>query len=264
MPDELENGVRLLAPERRARILGMLRGGTTLLISDVARELGVSTVTVRGDFDYLEGEGYLHRIHGGAVPVEDYAASLVASRKKAHLKEKRAIGAAAAELVGDGETILVGGGTTTLELVRALADRANVTVVTNDCRIIEFGTRECPALTMAATGGILSRERVCFYGQMLEASIADMLFDKVFIGADCFNPAFGFLTELEEASRVKGAFLAHAQTKVILMDSSKVGEGRSYTRFAKPNDVDMVFVDVDPGGAIAAATSARVVECCRP
>ena len=254
---------RMLAPERRAHILGMLRGGTTLLISDVARELGVSTVTARGDFDYLESEGYLHRIHGGAVPVEDYAASLVASRKKAHLREKRAIGVAAAKLVGDGETILVGGGTTTLELVRALGDRANATVVTNDCRIIEFGTRECPALTMASTGGVLSRERVCFYGQMLEASIVDMLFDKVFIGADCFNPEFGFLTELEESSRVKGVFLAHARTKVILMDSSKVGEGRSYTRFAKPNDVDMVFVDVDPGGAVAASTSARVVECCR-
>ncbi len=257
------NATHMLAPERRARILGMLRGGTTLLISDVARELGVSTVTVRGDFDYLEKEGYLHRIHGGAVPVEDYAASLVASRKKAHLKEKRAIAQAAAKLVGDGETILVGGGTTTLELVRALADRANVTVVTNDCRIIEFGTRECPALTMAGTGGILSHDRACFYGQILEASIADMLFDKVFIGADCFNPQFGFLTSLEEASQVKRAFLAHGQTKVILMDASKVGEGRSYTRFAKPNDVDLVFVDVDPGGAIASSTSARIVECLR-
>lgn len=259
-----DTAARMLAPERRVRILEMLRDKSPVLIADVARELGVSTVTVRGDFDYLEGEGLLHRVHGGAIPVTDYAATLVASRKKAHLKEKRAIGQAAAKLVDDGDTVLVGGGSTTLELVRALSDRVGVTVVTNDCRIIELGTRECPALTIAGTGGTLSRERACFYGHMLETSLSDLLFDKVFIGADCFNPRFGFLTDLEAASEVKAVFLSHAQTKVVLMDSSKLGEGRSYTRFAKPDDVDMVFVDVDPGGAIAAATSARVIECCRP
>ncbi len=254
---------RMLATERRARILQMLHKHSTVLISDAAREFGVSTVTVRGDFDALEREGLLKRVHGGAVLVTDYASSLVAARKKSHLKEKRAIAQAAAELVADGETILVGGGSTTYEFVRALAGHAGVLVVTNDCRIIELAARECPSLEVAGTGGRLSRDRACFYGPMLEASIADMLFDKVFIGADCFNPDFGFLTDLERASEVKGVFLSHARTKVVLMDATKLGEGRTCTRFARPGDVDLIYVDRDPGGVIAASTTARVVECLR-
>lgn len=255
------NASRMLAPERRNRILQMLHERSTVLISDASRELGVSTVTIRGDFDHLEKEGLLKRVHGGAILVTDYAASLVATQKKSHMREKRAIATAAAELVADGETILVGGGSTTLEFVRALGEHAGVTVVTNDCRIIELGTRECPSLTIAGTGGFLSRERACFYGRILEASLADMLFDKVFIGADCYNPSFGFLTDLEKASEVKGVFLSHARTKVVLLDASKLGEGSSCTRFAKPCDVDYIYVDRDPGGVIAASTTARVVEC---
>lgn len=84
----------------------------------------------------------------------------------------------------------------------------------------------------------------------------------MFIGADGYDPGFGFLTDLAAVSEAKKVFLAHARTKVILMDSSKICDGRSYTRFAKPGDVDMVFIDRDPGGAIAESTPARVVECC--
>lgn len=256
---------KMLAPERRRRIVEMLQSRSPILISEAARELGVSTVTVRGDFDALAAQGMLSRVHGGAVLISDYSFSSQKDRTKGHLREKRAIADRAAELVGDHETILVGSGSTTYELVRALAQRpeaSGITVVTNDWHILEQGRREFGSLGLVGTGGTLMREPGYFYGQLLASSLSDVVFDKVFIGANGYDPAFGFLTDLAAACEVKKTFLAHGRNKIVLMDSSKVGEGRSYTRFAKPNEVDMVFVDRDPGGTIASSTMGKVVECC--
>ena len=135
-------------------------------------------------------------------------------------------------------------------------------MVTNDWHVLEQGKLEFGHINLVGTGGMLMREQGFFYGHMLASSLSDILFDKVFIGANGYDPAFGFLTELAAACEVKKNFLAHARNKIVLMDASKVIEGRSYTRFAKPDEIDMVFVDRDPGGAIATSTAARVVECC--
>ena len=256
---------KMLAPERRRRIVEMLQSHSPILISEAARELGVSTVTVRGDFDALAAQGMLSRVHGGAVLISDYSFSSRKDRARGHVREKRAIADRAAELVGDHEAILVGSGSTTYELVRALAQRpeaSGITVVTNDWHVLEQGRREFGSLGLVGTGGTLMRELGYFYGQLLASSLSDIVFDKVFIGANGYDPAFGFLTDLAAACEVKKTFLAHGRNKIVLMDSSKVGEGRSYTRFAKPNEVDMVFVDRDPDGTIASSTTAKVVECC--
>lgn len=260
-----ERPAKMLAAERRRRIVEMLQSSSPILISDMARELGVSTVTVRGDFDALAARGLLRRVHGGAVLVSDYAFISTNERSRGHVREKRVIASEAAGLVSDHETILVGSGSTTFELVRALASRpesSDITVVTNDWAILDRGSKEFGNLRLAGTGGTLSREHGFFYGHLLASSLSDILFDKVFIGADGYDPGFGFLTDLAAVSEAKKVFLAHARTKVVLMDSSKICDGRSYTRFAKPGDVDMVFIDRDPGGAIAESTPARVVECC--
>lgn len=260
-----EQSAKLLAAERRRRIVEMLQRSSPILISDVARELGVSTVTVRNDFDALASRGLLRRVHGGAVLVSEFAFSSPVERTKGHLREKRAIADEASRLVADHETVLIGSGSTTYELVRALAARpaeADITVVTNDWHVLEQGRLEFEHVNLVGTGGTLMREQGFFYGHMLASSLSDILFDKVFIGANGYDPAFGFLTDLAAACEVKKSFLAHARNKIVLMDASKVTEGRSYTRFARPDEIDMVFVDRDPDGAIAASTAARVVECC--
>ena len=139
---------------------------------------------------------------------------------------------------------------------------ADITVVTNDWHVLEQGRLEFVHVNLVGTGGTLMREQGFFYGHMLASSLSDIRFDKVFIGANGYDPTFGFLTDLAAACEVKKSFLAHARNKIVLMDASKVTEGRSYTRFARPDEIDMVFVDRDPDGAIAASTTARVVECC--
>ena len=181
---------KMLAPERRRRIVEMLQSRSPILISDAARELGVSTVTVRGDFDALAAQGMLSRVHGGAVLISDYSFSNRKDHTRGHVREKRAIADRAAELVGDHETILVGSGSTTYELVRALAQRpedSGITVVTNDWHVLEQGRREFESVGLVGTGGTLMRQPGYFYGQLLASSLSDIVFDKVFIGANGYG-----------------------------------------------------------------------------
>lgn len=248
-----ENQGRMLAVERRQRIIEMLENHSSVLIADICRECGVSAVTARADLDYLEGEGRLKRTHGGAVPISEYVIPRVSERVRKNARAKQAIARCAAERVSDGEMILVGSGSTTLEFVKALRGKHDLTIVTNSCHIIEYAEQYLPDVTIMSTGGVLARKYRHYYGPLVGASLADVYLDQVFLGADGFEPSFGFLAEYEQTTYAKVEFLKHARTKVILMDSSKVGAGRSFLRFAKPEDVDVVIMEKDPGGMVREA-----------
>lgn len=247
------NQGRMLAVERRQRIIDMLENHSSVLIADICRECGVSAVTARADLDYLEGEGRLKRTHGGAVPVSEYVIPRVSERVRKNARAKQAIARRAAECVSDGEMILVGSGSTTLEFVKALRGKHDLTIVTNSCHIIEYAEQYLPDVTIMSTGGILARKYRHYYGPLVGASLADIYLDQVFLGADGFEPSFGFLAEYEQTAYAKVEFLKHARTKIVLMDSSKVGAGRSFLRFAKPDDVDLVIMEKDPEGMVLEA-----------
>ena len=244
---------RMLAAERRQHIMEMLGNRSSVLIADICRECGVSAVTARADLDFLEGEGRLKRTHGGAVPVSEYVIPRVSERVRKNARAKQAIARRAAERVSDGEMILVGSGSTTLEFVKALRGKRDVTIVTNSCHIIEYAEQHLPDVTIMSTGGILARKYRHYYGPLVGASLTDIYLDQVFLGADGFEPSFGFLAEFEQTAYAKVEFLRHARTKIILMDSSKVGAGRSFLRFAKPEGVDVVVMEQDPEGMVAAS-----------
>ena len=246
---------RMLAVERRQHIIEMIESRPSVLISDICRECGVSAVTARADLDYLEGEGRLKRTHGGAVRVSEYVIPRVSERVRKNARAKQAIARCAAARVRDGEMILVGSGSTTLEFVKALRAKSGITIVTNSCHIIEYVEQHLPEATIMCTGGVLAREYRHYCGPLVAASLADIYLDQVFLGVDGFEPSFGFLTEYEQTAYTKVEFLRHARTKIVLMDQSKVGAGRSFLRFAKPDDVDVVIMDRDPGGLVREACS---------
>lgn len=245
---------RVLAVERQRRIMEMLSLKTALRISEVCHELGVSAVTVRSDFDALERLGKLKRTRGGAVPISELVVSHVPERMKKNAHAKRAIAQAAAKLVHDGETILVGSGSTTLEFVHALGEKRDITIISNACQVIEYAEQHLPDTTIVSTGGELGRNYRHYFGPMVAASLANVFVDKVFLGADGFEPSFGFLAEYERTASTKVEFMKHARTKIILIDSSKVGSSRSFVRFARPGDVDMIIMERDPHGVVARAT----------
>src|ERR1700750_2810493 len=117
----------VLAAQRRQQVLRAVRGGTTQ-VTELAAAFGVSEMTVRRDLRDLESEGKLVRVHGGAVSVTTQPSFAEIGVERPAVKE--AIGAAAAALVDDGQTIVLDIGTTTLALARHLRGRT-LTVITS-------------------------------------------------------------------------------------------------------------------------------------
>jgi DeoR family transcriptional regulator of aga operon len=244
---------RMIAAERHQHILDTLAERSAVSVQEICESCGVSAVTARADLSYLEEEGKLKRTHGGAVPVSSFVIPRVPQRIRKNAAAKHAIGLYAATMVRDGDTILVGSGSTTLEFLHCLQDLREITVITDDYYGLEYVEQHLLNATPVCTGGTLGRQYRHFYGPMLADSLANVYIDKVFLGADAFEPDFGFLAEFEQTASAKAEFLRHARTRVMLMDSSKVGASRSFVRFAGPADMDVVVMDRDPSGIVGDA-----------
>lgn len=249
------HGLHMLARERHQHILDSLRDHGAVSVAEICSFCGVSAVTVRSDLSHLEDEGLLKRTRGGAVPAHKYVVPVVSKRLHKNPQSKHAIAAAGARLVRDGEMILVGSGSTTLAFVKELRGKEDLTIVTNSCHIIDYASCHMPNTTIISTGGQLERAWGHYTGSILAASLSDVYVDHVFLGADGFEPSFGFLAEYEATARAKVEFMKHARSTIMLVDSSKIGANRLFLRFAKPNDVDCVIMDRDPEGIVSTACS---------
>lgn len=128
----------MLAESRRRTLLELIarRGFATL--TELVDAVGVSESTVRRDLEALDLEGTVKRTHGGAVlSGETRSMPAFDERTTTRAAEKRAIGRAASALVEDGDAVLLDGGTTTLEVARALVGRP-IQVVTNSLPIAQL------------------------------------------------------------------------------------------------------------------------------
>lgn len=128
----------MLPEPRRRRLMELISRQGYATLDELVRVLGVSESTIRRDLEVLDLAGSVKRTHGGAV----YAGELRSmpafdERTGTAVAEKRAIGQAAADRLQDGDTVLLDGGTTTLEVARALVGR-QVQVVTNSLPIAQL------------------------------------------------------------------------------------------------------------------------------
>ena len=123
----------MLVEDRRNQVLELVKGKGFITLTDLARELGVSESTAQQHFDHWQGRGLLKRIHGGTMSDDD-GQGLPAWNAPTRGWPKRMVAQAAAARIRDGDTILLDGGTTTLEVARLLVGRS-LQIVTNSLPI---------------------------------------------------------------------------------------------------------------------------------
>ena len=148
-------------PSRTNRILEILTERTRVEVSALAEELGVSQVTMRKDLTELERRHLVRREHGYAVL---RSTDNVEGRLAYHYEEKRAIARRAAELVRDGDTVMVESGSCCALLVAQLAaERREVTVITNSA-FIASSVRDDPTVRVVLIGGIYQKDSQVMVG----------------------------------------------------------------------------------------------------
>lgn len=229
-------------------ILEELADGGSVGVADIAAKLGVSTASIRRDLRLLEEQRLLSRTHGGAVANATAYELPLRYKSGRHKDEKRRIALAAATRV-DGTVATVGltGGTTTTEVARALAERADLAVVTNALNIAtELALR--PNLKLIVTGGTARAESYELVGPLAESTLEDLNLDIAFVGVDGITVDGGLTTYHEVEAQTNRALIARAQRVVVVADGSKVGR-RALARIC---EVGAVHELITTGGAEAA------------
>jgi DeoR family transcriptional regulator of aga operon len=221
--------------ERLTAILDRVAETGSVDVHDLAGALGVSGATVRRDLQSLSASKLLVRTHGGAV-----AKPLDGITGNARAAEKRRIGAAAAKLVDRGAVVGLTGGSTALEVARALGDRTDLTFVTNAINIAsELVGR--PGLRLVVVGGIV-RQSYELVGPAAEAMLANYHLDIAFIGVDGLTLHEGCTTHDEMEAQTDRAFLRRARRSVVVADSSKIGKV-TFARISPVSDVHDIVTD---------------------
>jgi DeoR/GlpR family transcriptional regulator of sugar metabolism len=229
----------MLPAQRRQEILQAVRSGTAH-VGELAVAFGVSEMTVRRDLRDLERDGKLTRVHGGAVRVarEPSFAEVVVER----LDLKDRIGAAAAGLIEDGQTIMLDIGTTTLQFARHLRGR-RLTVITSNLAAYEELLPET-SIELVLLGGTVRRNYRSLVGVLAEDALRQLRADVAFLGASGVEEDLSIVDTTMVEVPIKRAMLASAARSVLLVDSAKFGM-RGVVRVCGPEDLDVVVTDAE-------------------
>jgi DeoR family transcriptional regulator of aga operon len=232
----------VLNEERRRAILEIVNHEGRVLVQDLAPRFTTSQVTIRKDLEILHGQGLVYRTHGGALPVRAGALldPSLREKEKLHRKEKQKIGAAAARLVKEGQSVVLDSGTTTTMIARTLREFQRLTVITNAVNIAAdlAGTK----IEVILTGGILRENSFSLVGPLAEDTLRHLSADILFLGVDGFDVLFGLTTPNMLEAKVNRVMVEIARRTVVVCDSSKFGR-RSLSLIAPPSAVHETITD---------------------
>jgi DeoR/GlpR family transcriptional regulator of sugar metabolism len=215
----------MLARQRQTLILARVREDGGVRVADLARELGVSDMTVRRDLEILDNRGLIEKVHGGATAVPGSALFEPGFAAKSSLQEteKEAIADAAFGLVVPGTAIGISAGTTTYALSRRLVDVAGLTVVTNSVPVADVLHRAGRIdQTIILTGGVRTPSDA-LVGPFAVAALRTIHLDQVFLGVHGMDPRSGFTTPNVLEADTDRALAAAGRRLIVVADSSKWG-----------------------------------------
>ncbi len=221
----MQNGSDSILPaERRKRMVEYIQQKRSGRIEELAAILEVSEATVRRDLDILAEEGLVSRTHGGAVLPESSTAfeRLYPDKRLLYAEKKKLIGAEAALLVSDGETLILDSGSTTFEIAQNLTGHKNLTIITYDLYIAGIGYD--PSTTVIVTGGMRREGFNILYGPIAEDVLRQIRVDKAFLGADAVDFVHGIANATYLEVPIKRLIIAAARRVILAADASKFGK----------------------------------------
>lgn len=228
--------------ERQSIIQELLIQHNSILVTDLATHLNVSSVTIRKDLTDLEREKKLYRNHGKAILIDPYIDNRnVSEKEKLYVEEKRLIGMKAASLITPKDSILIASGTTMHALARSIVPVDELTVITASMEVSNILASE-KNIYIIQLGGILRHSSLSVVGKYAENILADFSCSKLFIGVDGIDLDFGITTTNMMEASLNRVMMQTAQKTIVLADSSKFGR-RGFSKIADMEDVDHIITD---------------------
>jgi len=241
-------GTRHTIPaQRRQEILRAIRGGATH-VAQLAQSFGVSEMTVRRDLDELARDGHIERVRGGAVTVNSeppFDETLIE-----RFDDKNAIGAAAAALVQDGQTVMIDIGTTTLQAARHLHGRT-LTVVTSSLAVYEELVPD-ESIELILPGGTVRRNYHSLVGILAETALRQLKADVLFLGTSAVDARFDIWDTTMVEVPIKRAMIEASAEVVLLADAEKFSMA-GLVRVCEAGVIDRLVTNAPPPADAAAA-----------
>lgn len=228
--------------DRHAMILDLLMLHNSLLVTELAESLNVSSVTIRKDLTELEKSKKLYRNHGKAILIDPYIDNRnVSEKEKLYVEEKRMIGMEAASLIKPKDSILIASGTSVHALARNIHAKEKLTVITASIEVSNILSND-KDIDVIQLGGLMRHSSLSVVGKYAEQALNDFSCSKLYMGVDGIDLDFGITTtDMMEAS-LNRVMMATAQKTIVLADSSKFGR-RGFSKISDMEDIDQIITD---------------------
>lgn len=204
---------------RQEKILEVLDRNPAMRVRELAETLNVSSETIRRDLTHLDEAGRISRTYGGAVRGQVSEPHL-AERLSQYIEVRQSIARTALTLIGDAETIFIGGGATTLHFARALRSTTRQLTVLTPAFRVATELSENPQIQIMCLPGIFDGKEGLVTGPETLAAIRCYHAPVAFMGASAID-AGGVSEARLGPSEVYRAMIESTQTAYILADQSK-------------------------------------------
>jgi len=233
----------LLREERFANIIEFLKVNQTAKVNQLADLNRVSVDTVRRDLEMLEEYGALKRVRGGAVLKQDnMERSVYEMRMTLRSREKMQLAALITQIVEEGQTIVIGSGSTTSEIAKVLATNyKRLTVITNDMDIVRILSHK-EHFNLIVLGGLFDAEENATYGEQCEEEICQYNADTGILAVNSISTDKGFSDFRLNQIDAFRCMMDISDKVVIAADSSKFGKTASVT-LCPLDKADIIITD---------------------
>ncbi len=214
----------LFLTERQTQIVRALRPDQAIPLGELAQTIGISESTLRRELSTLVEDGLVERQSGKLLAGYSDASEIpFVVRMTINAEEKKRIARAALELVHNGETIFVPGGTTTLEFARLLPGQRQLTVVTNALPVANVLVSQ-RGIKLVVLGGEVRRGEQTMHGHLTISGTQELRADKLFYGVEGISLEYGIThNQLIEVSTDRALISASVET-ILLVDHTKFGK----------------------------------------
>lgn len=249
----------MLTRQRKELLLNLLKQDGQIVAKALSEQLGLSEDTIRRDLRELAREGLLQRVHGGALPLPPSPAmGNFSQRQQIGGEAKPAIGQAAAAMVEAGQVVFIDGGTTAVQLARALPAELHATVVTHSPSVA-LELVEHAHVEVILIGGRLFKHSIVTMGPAALEAIAQIRTDLYFMGVCSLDPQAGITTGDYDEAGVKRAISQAARRTVVLASPEKLQTASPY-QIAPLSSVGAIVVHAGVDEALLAPYRAMGIE----
>ena len=226
---------------RRKQIVDILNDNGSVVIADLASKFDTSEMTIHRDLDYLESKGILTKRRGGAVA--NNFSETFQNRSTKNLEQKQYIAKKVYDLIEEYDTIMIDGGTTSLEVARLLKNGKNLTVFTTSILTLNI-LHDAPNISLYCLGSWYAREMVHFVGGDVEQQIENLNFSKCVFGTAGISEDLYVYDPYPQLGAAKRKMMESSSVSILAVDSGKFGKV-AVQRFAHTDDFSYIVTDAD-------------------